>query len=524
MATTVGRLTIHVGASTQSLARDLSKGTQLVKGFAVNVQSGMQSALQTLAHVTIAVQGVRRAFSMLKGFVDDINEVAKASTGLGISVEQFTSLEFAIGQLSTVSGPQFGTAMQKLARNLQDAADGSGEAIDSLDKLGLSAKEIAALPLDQALLLIADRMANVDSASVRTQIAMDLFGRAGANMAVALAKGSSEIERLQGRADEIGATLSGDASVAAEQFTDALDEFNKSVRGAAAELIESLTPATVDALKAFTETIATLRVLGEWLGYIIEAIESLGVSFTAIAQIMAGLVLTIGFLAAAYASLAAAQAVVAALSGPAGWIALGVAAGAAAAVIGTVAAAQSVATKRAKEMSRELTKTREASKAAGTAIGELARETKTAKEEFEEAGKKLEEFARRGEAITKSLRTPLEKANDEMAELNELLAGGHISAETFARGTAKIREELEGASKAADELRRMGPIELGSAQRGTTEGFVRAERARQRLAGGVDARRAEVAAIKGVGDKVESGSRAIVRTIDRKLDVREVKF
>lgn len=54
-----------------------------------------------------------------------------------------------------------------------------------------------------------------------------------------------------------------------------------------------------------------------------------------------------------------------------------------------------------------------------------------------------------GRALEQELRTPLERYNDEVQRLNSLLAGGFITQDTWYRGLARAREELDKAQGSA---------------------------------------------------------------------------
>lgn len=73
---------------------------------------------------------------------------------------------------------------------------------------------------------------------------------------------------------------------------------------------------------------------------------------------------------------------------------------------------------------------------------EMAAAEEQRKKAEDEAAKAMETFAARGAAITETLRTPFEIFRDHLRDLDELLARGAISAETWRRGAAKAKEDL----------------------------------------------------------------------------------
>jgi hypothetical protein len=108
-------------------------------------------------------------------------------------------------------------------------------------------------------------------------------------------------------------------------------------------------------------------------------------------------------------------------------------------------------------------------------LAEAHRQRKAAEEEAakaaaksaEEAKRHLDELRRRGEDLTRSLRTPDEIFKDTVVELRELAAAGHIVPETLARGMAKAGEEfrktIEGVKTLKRELVGVPALELGTA-------------------------------------------------------------
>ena len=92
----------------------------------------------------------------------------------------------------------------------------------------------------------------------------------------------------------------------------------------------------------------------------------------------------------------------------------------------------------------------------------------------EEAKRAADEIVARGEAIARSLRTPAEVYRDTIAELGNLFSAGAIGIETFNRGVAKAKEDLEGAKNAG---RPQGLTNVGAAERFTMTGFSAVNRA-----------------------------------------------
>lgn len=108
-------------------------------------------------------------------------------------------------------------------------------------------------------------------------------------------------------------------------------------------------------------------------------------------------------------------------------------------------------------------------------------------EDFEAAKQKMDELRERGEALTKSLRTPLEVLHDELKDVNELFVAGAINQQTFSRQLDKLAEDF----RAAIEVKMPNlSIGVGAATRDSTAGFSAVHAAQREIE---ERRRAEAA-------------------------------
>jgi hypothetical protein len=109
------------------------------------------------------------------GAADVVDAQAKLAASLDTTVESIQVLERA-GDLAGVSMGQVEQATMQLTRRLSQAAAGTGPAVEALRRLRLSAGELQALPLDQRIALIQDRLADLVPEAERAAVASQLFG------------------------------------------------------------------------------------------------------------------------------------------------------------------------------------------------------------------------------------------------------------------------------------------------------------------------------------------------------------
>ena len=218
----------------------------------------------------VAVQQVGRLVSKFADLNDQINQTAKEAREVGATAEEYQRVEGAI-DLLTRGGVNAADTIAKLRRGIAEAQDGTVTYVDALDKLGLQADEVARLPLDDQLAVVADALAGVSSRTEQTQIAMDLLGRSGAKLLPAFENGSEAFKKA---ADQIGGvgSISNEAAEEAEKLADAGHLLGLEWRGLASDLLTEISPALQGATEDIQSMIRAARESG--------AIEDLGASIS----------------------------------------------------------------------------------------------------------------------------------------------------------------------------------------------------------------------------------------------------
>lgn len=170
---------------------------------------GLSGALGALVPV-VSVGGLAALAKNAIDAADDMNDLSQKT---GVSVEQLSKFQQAANASGT-SIEGVGAAMIKLNKGL---AAGGGPAAEALQALGLSATDASGKlkTTDQVMLEIADKFAKMPDGAQKTALAMQLFGKAGADMIPLLNGGRKSIEGL-------AATMSGDFAKGADSLNDKL--------------------------------------------------------------------------------------------------------------------------------------------------------------------------------------------------------------------------------------------------------------------------------------------------------------
>lgn len=219
---TLARLVVKMEAETAGYKRDLDKAQALNERYKKQAQSSL-SFVKTAFVGVVAAMSVAQVNQFYQENADGIDKLAKNADKIGITTEALQGLRHA-GELGGVAVETMDKSLEKMNKNVSEAATGTGTAVDALDELGLSAKQLNALSADQKMMIIADAMQEVDNKADQTRLAMDLFGKSGGDLTNVLAGGSESIRGATLELDEFGVSIT---RVDASQVEAANDEFTR---------------------------------------------------------------------------------------------------------------------------------------------------------------------------------------------------------------------------------------------------------------------------------------------------------
>jgi hypothetical protein len=243
----------------------------------------------------------------------------------GVSVEALARFKKAAATSGT-DIDAVSKALGKLSKGMYEAAQsGKGPTAEALKALGISATDAAGKlkTADQVTLEISNKFKAMPDGVEKTALAMQLFGKAGAEMIPMLNMGGDAIDKLSVKMTTAFAQK-------ADEYNDKLTTLSGKVGGLAAGLTIALLPAldavvtgltaVVDLFSKLPEPMQTVIGLAVGLGIALKALEFAGLAGLAPALFssLSGLL--------AWMSATFLPAMVAFFSGPVGWTVLAIAA------------------------------------------------------------------------------------------------------------------------------------------------------------------------------------------------------
>ncbi|MEQ0946944.1 hypothetical protein ABLR35_00280 [Pseudomonas aeruginosa] len=203
--------------------------------------------------------------AMIKSSIDSADALDEMAQRTGIAVESL-SLLVPAAELSAVSTEKFEAGLKKLATGMLEAATGSEASAQNFDALGVAVQNQDGTLRDseQVLLDLADRFQAMPDGAEKAALAVDIFGKAGAEMIPFLNQGREGIGALKQEAAELGLQLSADTAAQAGNFNDALDKLKLATQSIGNQIIASLLPALNDMAGGMVESAkqgGTLRAI-----------------------------------------------------------------------------------------------------------------------------------------------------------------------------------------------------------------------------------------------------------------------
>ena len=210
------------------------------------------------------VAGMTAMARSLGNIAQEIDDMGKASQKIGVAVESLSALKFAAEQ-SGVGFEALQTGLKKLNQNMAEVGTGTDAASKALRNLGVAASDNT----DQALGKIADRFAAMPDGVQKTSAAMDIFGKAGADLIPLLNEGSAGIEKMKDRAKELGVVLSDETVAQITLFNDSLAEIQTAAKGITMQITAGLAPAMSALASTLSDSASAgdaWKAIGETLG------------------------------------------------------------------------------------------------------------------------------------------------------------------------------------------------------------------------------------------------------------------
>ena len=225
----------------KSASGDLNTLTESGK----KAESGMAGLKDKAALAGAAIAAAATAVvAMTKASIDAADAASDNAQAAGTTTENYTRMAYAM-RFGAGGAADLDGSMKFLNKSMFDAANGSAQASMAFDRLGIAYTNTDGSLRDSTdvMLDVAERFSTMKDGAEKSALAMDIFGKSGAEIIPFLNQGKDGISALTEQADRLGITLSGDVADAAGQFNDNIEILKGAAQGFGNQVMKGLLPA-----------------------------------------------------------------------------------------------------------------------------------------------------------------------------------------------------------------------------------------------------------------------------------------
>lgn len=189
--------------------------------------------------VAALVAGVKRVTNQL-------DEIGKKADQIGLTTDALQELR-SIAESAGVAQTKLDSSMERFSKRLGEAEMGMGAAKNALEELNLSASDLTAMPLDDALTVVAEKMSQIESPTRQAALAAGLFGREGVAMINMMRDGASGMDAMRQQARDLGIVIDEELIRGAEEAQTQLDLMSRVISANLSSALIELAPHLVSA-------------------------------------------------------------------------------------------------------------------------------------------------------------------------------------------------------------------------------------------------------------------------------------
>jgi len=191
----------------------LDKISQKITGMDKSVK-GVSSSLSLIKWDSIVNLGARainageQVYDFARSIATSANEIKRQAEIMGLSTDAYQKLSYA-AKMADVDNERFASGMKFLARSIEEAKAGTGDAGKYFKALGIDVDKLSDedLKLENMTYRLADAFQSVEQGTGKTAVAIGLMGRSGQELVPYFNLGAKAIKDLGEEAVKLGTVL-----------------------------------------------------------------------------------------------------------------------------------------------------------------------------------------------------------------------------------------------------------------------------------------------------------------------------
>lgn len=246
----IATLTIEMAANVARLRQDMESAASVVQSATAKMQKAAE-----LAGKALGLIGVGLSLSAFTGFIRNAIDAADAldemSGRVGVSAKELSMLQLAYKQAG-MGNEAMASSLAKLSREMSEGNAG-------LRALGVNVRNAdgSLRGTTDVLLDVANKFKGMEDGAAKTALAMEIFGKSGAEMLPLLNAGTDGIAEMIVQAEALGLVIEDDVAAQAGQFNDTLELLGLGVQGVGMRIAAQLLPTLNNLTGSFLESMTS---------------------------------------------------------------------------------------------------------------------------------------------------------------------------------------------------------------------------------------------------------------------------
>lgn len=251
----LAKLVVKLESDSARLRKDLDTANKKLSKFERQT-SKTSAALRNMAKAgVVGLTAIAGSLTILsKKTLDLADRIGKLSQSTGLTTETLSRLRYQ-SELTGSNFEEITKGVTRLQRSMYDAEQGLRTQSDAFDALGVSVTDSDGKLRDteEVMLDVADRFEQMENGAQKAALAQVLFGRAGAKMIPFLNSGRDGLKAMADEADQLGITMDGRLTAAAEATNDNLTRLRTAMEGVFLRVMEKALPKLLEITKRMVE-------------------------------------------------------------------------------------------------------------------------------------------------------------------------------------------------------------------------------------------------------------------------------
>lgn len=242
-----------MGKQTDQVEKETKERGEETKTFGALLKANLtRDAIKGLA--TGILNLGKQMFEMGKETRAYADNVMQLSTQYGLTTDKIQEFQY-MSELTDTSLETITGSMTKLTKNMQTATKGTGDAYARFEKLGISVTDTEGnlRSTDEVFAEAISRLGNVENATERDALAMNIFGKSAMDLNPLIAVGREGLADYRAEAHEMGYVLDTDTLESLGAVDDAMQRATKRIDAVKNQIGRYLAPIVAEITEAFAE-------------------------------------------------------------------------------------------------------------------------------------------------------------------------------------------------------------------------------------------------------------------------------